>query len=93
LLSLNFADDSGCSVKSESMRVVWSVSPAWDSEAVELTLGDRIHLPVHHCGPSPSQVDSDSDPTDLGATIVTVVAPGQMPCNCLPSSDADYLPF
>jgi hypothetical protein len=31
------------------------------------------------------------DPTDLGATIV--VAPGQMPCNFLPSSDADYLPF
>ena len=31
------------------------------------------------------------DPTDLGATIV--VAPGQMPCNFLPSSDADHLPF
>jgi hypothetical protein len=34
--------DSGCSV--ESIRVVWSVSPAWES--VRLTLGDRIHLPI-----------------------------------------------
>ncbi len=35
----------------ESIRVVWSVSPAW--EAVELTLGDRIYLP-----------DRVLDPTD-----------------------------
>jgi len=39
--------DSGCSA--ESIRVVWSVSPAW--EAVELTLGDRLHLLVR--GPRP----------------------------------------
>ncbi len=34
--------DSGCSI--ESIRVVWSVSPAW--EAVEVTLGGCLHLPV-----------------------------------------------
>ncbi len=34
--------DSGCSV--ESIRVVWSVSTAW--EAVKLTLGGCLHLPV-----------------------------------------------
>jgi hypothetical protein len=49
-------EDSGCSV--ESIRVVWSVPPAW--EAVELTLGDCLHLHVRgprlyrfgsdHCG-------------------------------------------
>ncbi len=41
--------DCGCSESVESVRVVWSVSPAW--EAVELTLGDRLHLPVR--GPRP----------------------------------------
>ena len=46
--------DSGCSV--ESIRVVWSVSPAW--EAVELTLGDRLHLPVR--GPRPYRFRSDN---------------------------------
>ena len=46
--------DSGCSV--ESIRVVWSVSPAW--EADELTLGDRLHLPVR--GPRPYQFEGDN---------------------------------
>ena len=50
--------------------MVWSVSPAW--EAVELTLGDLLHL-----------LFVVLDPTDLGATIV--VAPGQMPDGFLPS--------
>ncbi len=58
--------------------MVWFVSPAW--EAVELTLGDLLHLPFVVL-----------DPTDLGATIV--VAPGQMPGGFLPSPDADCLPF
>ena len=59
-------------------RVGPRVSPAW--EAVELTLGDGLHLPFMVL-----------DPTDLGATIV--VAPGQIPCDFLPSPDADCLPF
>jgi hypothetical protein len=46
--------NSGCSV--ELIRVVWSVSPAW--EAVELTLGDRLHLPVR--GPRPYRFGSDN---------------------------------
>ncbi len=33
------------------------------------------------------------DPTDLGATIVTVVAPGQMPGDLYLPPDADCLPF
>ena len=36
--------------------MVWSVSPAW--EAVELTLGDRLHLPVR--GPRPYRFRSDN---------------------------------
>jgi hypothetical protein len=39
--------ESGCSV--ESIRVVRSVSPAW--EAVELTLGGCLHLPVRSLRP------------------------------------------
>ncbi len=46
--------DSGCSV--ESVRVVLSVSPAW--EAVALTLGDRLHLPIR--GPRPYRFGSDN---------------------------------
>ena len=46
--------DSGCSV--ESIRVVWSVSPAW--EAVELTLKGCLHLPVR--GPRPYRFGSDN---------------------------------
>ena len=46
--------DSGCSV--ESIRVVWSVFPAW--EAVELTLGGCLHLPVR--GPRPYRFGSDN---------------------------------
>ncbi len=37
--------------------MVWSVSLAWDSEAVELTLGDCLHLPV--CGPQPYRFGSN----------------------------------
>ncbi len=36
--------------------MVWSVSPAW--EAVDLTLGDRLHLPVR--GPRPYRFGSDN---------------------------------
>ncbi len=36
--------------------MVWSVSPAW--EAVELTLGDRLHLSVR--GPQPYRFRSDN---------------------------------
>ncbi len=62
--------------------MVWSVSPAW--EAVELTRGDRTLICLFVV----------LDPTDLGATVTTMVAPGQMPRHSLPSesSDADYLP-
>ncbi len=40
----------------ESVRVVWSVSPAW--EAVELTLGDCLHLPVR--GPRPYRFGTEN---------------------------------
>ncbi len=46
--------DSACSV--QSIRVVWSVSPAW--EAVELILGDHLHLSVR--GPRPYRFGSDN---------------------------------
>jgi hypothetical protein len=63
------------------IRVVWSVSPAW--EAVELTLGGCLHLPVR--GPRPYRFGSNN----CGSTI----APGQIPDNFLPSPDAYCLPF
>ncbi len=46
--------DTACSVK--SIRVVWSVSPAW--EAVKLTQGGCFHLPVR--GPRPYWFRSDN---------------------------------
>ncbi len=53
-------------------------SPAW--EAVELTLGGCLHLPVR--GPRPYRFGSE-----------IVVAPGQMSGHLLLSPDADCLPF
>ncbi len=69
--------DSGCSHCSvESIRVVWSVSPAW--EAVELTLGDRPHLPVR--GPRPYWFGSDN--RGCSKTMPGGFLPS--PNNCLP---------
>ncbi len=60
------------------VRLSGGRSPAW--EAVELTLGDRLYLPVR--GPRPYRFVSD-----------IAVAPGQMPVGFLPAPDADCLPF